>query len=178
MRPLGRLVEVGGGWWRLLPAVSAACIAATSTTCKPSTTLHQPTAGALFDPAADLGALFQDVELSGIFADSKTFVDARPLLGPPEIAARYAAERTAAGFSLQAFVAQRFEVPRPVGEGFRTDTSQSMEDHIRALWPVLTRPPDTADARSSLIPAASARCTTVTRTSRCSGSSRAVGPTS
>src|SRR5947209_18457099 len=27
-----------------------------------------------------------------------------------------------------------------------------MEQHIRALWPVLTRPPDTADARSSLIP--------------------------
>src|SRR5438874_8033093 len=27
-----------------------------------------------------------------------------------------------------------------------------MEDHIRALWPVLTRRPDTADARSSLIP--------------------------
>jgi alpha,alpha-trehalase len=27
-----------------------------------------------------------------------------------------------------------------------------MEDHIRALWPVLTRSPDSADARSSLIP--------------------------
>src|SRR5207248_2864769 len=52
----------------------------------------------------------------------------------------------------QAFVAQRFEVPRPVGEGFRTDTSQSMEDHIRALWPILTRRPDTVDARSSLVP--------------------------
>src|SRR2546422_1536000 len=152
VRPFGRLVEVGGGWWRLLPAVSAACIAATSTTCKPSTTLHQPTAGALFDPAADLGALFQDVQLSGIFADSKTFVDARPLLAPAEIAARYAAGRTAAGFSLQAFVAQHFELPRPVGEGFHTDTSQTMEAHIRALWPVLTRRPDTVDPRSSLIP--------------------------
>jgi len=145
-------VEVGGGWWRLLPAVSAACIAATSTTGRPSTTLHQPTAGALFDPAADLGALFQDVQLSGIFADSKTFVDARPLLAPAEIAARYAAGRTAAGFSLQAFVAQHFELPRPVGEGFHTDTSQTMEAHIRALWPVLTRRPDTVDPRSSLIP--------------------------
>src|SRR5439155_1757367 len=41
---------------------------------------------------------------------------------------------------------------RPVGDGFRSDTSQSMEEHIRALWPVLTRPPDTADAHSSLIP--------------------------
>ena len=39
--------------------------------------------GARYDPAHDLGPLFQDVQLSGIFADSKTFVDARPLLGPP-----------------------------------------------------------------------------------------------
>src|SRR3989454_11561873 len=35
---------------------------------------------------------------------------------------------------------------------FRSDTSQTMEQHIRALWSVLTRPPDTADERSSLIP--------------------------
>src|SRR5207244_5917244 len=112
-----------------------------------STNLHQP---AFYDPSHDLGSLFQAVQLSGIFADSKTFVDARPLVAPAEIAARYAAGRTAAGFSLQAFVAQRFELPRPVGEGFHTDTSQTMEAHIRALWPILTRRPDTVDARSSL----------------------------
>src|SRR5205814_7513265 len=55
-------------------------------------------------------------------------------------------------FNLREFVAQQFELPRPVGEGFRSDPSQTMEQHIRALWPVLTRPPDSADARSSLIP--------------------------
>src|SRR5205807_6911523 len=31
-------------------------------------------------------------------------------------------------------------------------TARSMEDHIRALCAVLTRPPDTVDALSSLIP--------------------------
>ncbi len=128
--------------------LGAACILTTFTTCRASTSLHQPA----YDPARDLGALFRDVQLSGIFEDSKTFADARPLLAPPEIAARYAGERTAAGFSLQAFVAQHFEVPRPVGEGFRSDMSQSMEAHIRALWPALTRPPDAPDVRSSLIP--------------------------
>jgi len=96
--------------------------------------------------------LFHDVQLSGIFADSKTFVDARPRLAPAAIVARYASSHGAAGFSLQTFVEQNFELPRPVGEGFRTDTSQTMEQHIRALWSVLTRPPDTPDARSSLIP--------------------------
>src|SRR2546425_3671863 len=115
-----------------------------------------PVSAGRYDPARDLGPLFHDVQLSGIFADSKTFVDARPRFAPAAIVARYASSRGAAGFSLQAFVEQNFELPRPVGEGFRTDTSQTMEQHIRALWPVLTRPPDTADARSSLLPLPSA----------------------
>jgi alpha,alpha-trehalase len=101
---------------------------------------------ARYDPARDLGPLFHDVQLSGMFSDSKTFVDARPLLAPAEIVARYR------GSNPSALVEQHFELPRPVGEGFRTDTSRSMEEHIRALWPVLIRPADTADARSSLIP--------------------------
>lgn len=105
-----------------------------------------------YDLAHDLGALYQDVQLSGIFPDSKTFADARPRLAPAEIVARYDSARRATGFELRAFVERNFELPRPVGEGFQADRSQTMEAHIRALWPVLTRPPDSADARSSLIP--------------------------
>ena len=147
-----RLVEVGGGregWWRwvrvAMVLVLAACTSRTSTTF---TSLHQP----YYDPSHDLGALFQDVQLSSLFPDSKTFVDARPRLAPREIASRYAAARGSTGFSLQGFVQQNFEPPRAVGEGFHSDPAQSMEDHIRALWPVLTRRPDSADARSTLIP--------------------------
>jgi len=147
-----RLGEGGGGWggWgRLLLAAAALCTATTCTTSKTSTNLHRPPG--LYDPT-DLGSLFQAVQLSGIFPDSKTFVDARPLVAPTEIAARYASLRGAAGFDLRTFVNQQFQLPRPVGEGVAVDRSRAMEDHIRALWPVLTRPPDTADARSSLIP--------------------------
>src|SRR5207245_444974 len=111
-----------------------------------------PPSVARYDPAHDLGPLFQDVQLAGIFPDSKTFVDARPLQAPAELAGRYPAARDSAGFNLRRFVEQNFELPRPVGEGFHADTARTMEDHIRALWPVLTRRPDTADARSSLIP--------------------------
>src|SRR5256886_551181 len=111
-----------------------------------------PPVTARYDPAHDLGPLFQDVQLAGVFPDSKTFVDARPLLAPAAIVGRYTAARGSTGFSLQHFVEQSFELPRPVGEGFHADPARSMEDHIRALWPVLTRRPDTADARSSLIP--------------------------
>jgi len=84
--------------------------------------------------------------MSGIFPDSKTFVDARPIMDPAEIAQHFD------GSDLKAFVQSHFELPRPVAGDFRTDRSQSMEQHIEALWPVLTRPPDSADPRSSLIP--------------------------
>src|SRR5213596_2665036 len=149
MRPCGRLGEVGGGWWRLLLVVSSVCTATTCTTSQTSTNLPQPPAR--YEPAHDLGVLFHDVQISGMFEDSKTFADARPRLAPAEITARYASARGAPQFNLRQFVEEHFELPRPVGEGFRSDTSQTMEQHIRGLWPVLTRPPDSADARSSLI---------------------------
>src|SRR6266516_672676 len=128
--------------------LAAACRSGTSS--RPSTALQQPAGVARYDPARDLGPLFQDVQLSGIFADSKTFVDARPLLAPADIAARYTTARGAPGFRLQAFVQQHFELPRTADGAFRTDTSQTMEQHIRALWPTLTRapPPDAATVRS------------------------------
>src|SRR5438876_9431748 len=61
-----------------------------------------PPSVARYDPAHDLGPLFQDVQLAAIFPDSKTFVDARPLLAPAELAGRYTAARGSAGFSLNA----------------------------------------------------------------------------
>lgn len=160
MKPVGSLVEVGGGWrasWRLVRLAAGLCVAAACSSARstPSTTspnLPQPAAG-LYNPAQDLGPLFHDVQLSGIFPDSKTFVDATPLAAPAAIAARYVASRGAPGFSLQAFVQQYFELPQPAGAEFRTDTSQTMEQHIRALWPVLTRAPprEAATAPASLI---------------------------
>ena len=105
-----------------------------------------------YDPSRALGSLFGDVQRARVFPDGKTFVDARPLFPPAEVAARYAAERGAAGFDLKAFVARNFAAPRPAGGDFHADTSRTMEQHVRALWPALTRPADTADARSSLIP--------------------------
>lgn len=130
-------------------AVAIACTATTATTSRTSTDLSRP---AFYDPAHDLGPLFQAVQLSGIFPDSKTFVDARPRLAPPDVVAAYDSARRSAGFSLQAFVDRYFELPRPVGADFHTDTTQTMEQHIRALWSVLTRPADSPDPRSSLIP--------------------------
>ena len=118
----------------------------------PANGVTRPASLGLYDPAHDLGPLFHDVQLARVFPDSKTFVDARPRSAPSDIAAQYAAARTTPGFDLRAFVTQNFEPPRAIGEGARSDTAQSMEEHIRALWPSLTRPADPVDPRSSLIP--------------------------
>ena len=107
---------------------------------------------AAYDPSRALGPLFHDVQVAGIFPDSKTFADARPRTAPADILARYSAARANPAFSLRAFVDQNFEIPTPVGGDYHADTARSMEDHIRDLWPVLTRAHDTADARSSLVP--------------------------
>ncbi|HET7189570.1 MAG TPA: trehalase family glycosidase, partial [Gemmatimonadaceae bacterium] len=106
-------------------------------------------ADSLYDPPRDLGQLFHDVQLARVFPDSKTFVDAKPRFAPADILARY---RATAPADLKAFVEANFEAPRPAGEGARADTAQAMEEHIRALWPALTRAPDVADPHSSLIP--------------------------
>ena len=136
--------------------IAAGLVSCAGATCRPDTTSQTspnlPQPPGLYEPSRDLGPLFADVELSGIFPDSKTFVDARPLAAPDQIVARYDSGRRAPGFKLQDFVGQYFELPQTVAANFHTDRSQTMERHIRALWPVLTRSPSHDTARSSLIP--------------------------
>src|SRR5262245_16784133 len=61
-----------------------------------------------YDPVRDLGGLFKDVQLSGIFEDSKTFVDARPRFAPTEIIKLFTDERRAGAFDLRSFVTKDF----------------------------------------------------------------------
>jgi alpha,alpha-trehalase len=138
--------------WGLVVAVALAAGCRTGAQVGDSRAVQEAAGPARYEPSRDLGSLFHDVQLSGLFPDSKTFADARPLRPPAEILSRYAVARDSAGFSLKAFVDRHFELPRPVGGDFQADTSRTMEEHIRALWPVLTRAADTTDAHSSLIP--------------------------
>ena len=133
-------------------AMKRPCVAALlmAVACRPSDRpAVRPSA---YDPAHDIGSLFSDVQLSGIFPDSKEFVDARPRSAPATIEARYDSARRTAGFVLRTFVDQNFVLPEAAGDGYHTVASQGMVQHVTALWPVLTRQPDSADARSSLIP--------------------------
>jgi len=137
---------------RRILAAGASCLVAACAPAPAAPSAPPSAAAAAYDPSRDLGPLFHDVQTAGIFADSKTFVDARPLDEPRAIATRYLRERRAAGFDLRAFVSRWFEPPRAAGAGAPIDTSASMEAHIRALWPALTRPPDAPDPRSSRVP--------------------------
>jgi alpha,alpha-trehalase len=143
---------------RAIVAAALVALGASATAClRIAPAPEQPAAAAAslagaYEPSRSLGRLFHDVQVAGLFPDSKTFADARPRIAPETIVSRYAVARDSMGFDLRGFVEAHFDIPEAVGAGFHSDTSHSMEQHIRALWPVLTRRPDPADAQSSLIP--------------------------
>lgn len=97
----------------------------------------------LVDPADQYPALYEAVQMAGLFPDSKTFADCRPLMNQAQILADFEAEKAKEGFDLKAFVDTHFQLPHAYASGFQADTSKSVMQHIEALWPVLTRTPDT-----------------------------------
>jgi len=104
---------------------------------------------AQYQPAQDLKGLFEDVQLSGIFDDSKTFVDAVPNLPPDSILNLYHQQNQAPGFSLDSFVYQYFTIPNPIPT-YSHDQKMGIETHIDKLWFHLRRT-DNQDSLSSKI---------------------------
>ncbi|MBL6449075.1 alpha,alpha-trehalase TreF [Fulvivirga sp. 29W222] len=95
---------------------------------------------------------FKEVQLSGIFPDSKTFVDCTPKQPLAEINTIYEAQKTEEGFVLKDFVLEHFELPVTPVTGFKSDTSMTVVKHCTDLWSVLTRQPDEYNPLSSLVP--------------------------
>ncbi|GAA0551006.1 alpha,alpha-trehalase TreA [Chitinophaga japonensis] len=99
------------------------------------------------------GPLFKAVQLSGVFPDNKTFVDCVPKTSPDSIMARYEALRQQPDFDLAAFVTAYFEVPEPVTQaGIAQGQASPVKTHIRHLWNVLQRDPNTTTPYGSLLP--------------------------
>lgn len=96
--------------------------------------------------------LFKSVQTSAIFPDSKTFPDCIPKRSVDDILSDYERQSAARDFDLAAFVSDNFELPNRPTANFKTDSTRSIEAHIRALWPALTRPADAALPASSLLP--------------------------
>jgi len=96
--------------------------------------------------------LFEAVQLSDIFPDNKTFVDATPRREPSLIMKDYNEQKNNAGFNLKQFVADNFVIPGPPAAIFKSDITTGIRKHIDTLWKVLYRRHDTVSKYSSLLP--------------------------
>ena len=98
----------------------------------------------------ELDPLFEDVQLKNILGDGKTFPDCVPKRAPVEINAEYLKNNKAPKFDLTKFIEENFSLPKAYSTDYKSDASKSAEQHITALWNVLTRNPD--EEGGSLIP--------------------------
>jgi alpha,alpha-trehalase len=105
-----------------------------------SVVIPKPAVESLQGPDEQFGKLFEAVQLGRVFPDSKTFADYTPKFATATILANYEQARNQPGFNLKAFVDQHFTRPVTPATGYTSKANQSAEEHITALWPVLTRP--------------------------------------
>jgi alpha,alpha-trehalase len=98
----------------------------------------------------DAHPLFEDVQVSRIFADDKTFVDCLPKYPLEEINRRYLLEKDSAGFDLKEFVFSQFALPHADGTEYHSDPDKGVVADIETLWNILIRQPDVK--AGSLIP--------------------------
>jgi alpha,alpha-trehalase len=95
--------------------------------------------------------LFKNVQMSGLFSDSKTFADAMPKASYVEILQSYHNEKIdITTFNLQNFIEGYFDIIEY--EEVRSETVKtSIEQHIDSLWTVLKKNADT-NRNDSLLP--------------------------
>jgi alpha,alpha-trehalase len=99
-----------------------------------------------------LSPLYEAVQRSGIFADSKFFPDCLPKSEPADILAAYENARGQADFDLRRFVEAHFEVPHTPETGYESGQTP-IRQHLYQLWALLTRQPEAgAAAHSTLLP--------------------------
>jgi len=111
-----------------------------------------PAPAAAATPHELYGELFIAVQMTRVFPDGKSFVDARPRSAPAAIRARFEAERRLPGFSLPDFVQAHFELPlHDASAGPRPEQRPDVREHIRALWPLLVREHAQAQEGDSLL---------------------------
>lgn len=106
---------------------------------------------AMLSPDERYAALFEAIQMTPLFSDSKIFADANPKQSTDEILKAYELNRSAPDFDLAAFVDTHFTIPQKPRSRFKSDTARSVVQHIHQLWPVLTRRPD-AETTGTLLP--------------------------
>ena len=88
-----------------------------------------------------LSPLYEMVQESGIFSDSKFFVDCTPKTSPMSILADFEKVKLLADFDLKKFVEKHFFLPNTPQVPYETGEKTLLE-HLDSLWSVLSRRPD------------------------------------
>ena len=102
-------------------------------------------------PDAMFPELFLEVQRSGLFPDSKTFVDLVPTATADHINQAFTEARTSVGFDLADFVPRFFK--REILDSAASEQGVNNPiEHIEQLWSVLKRPSDKIIEGSSCIP--------------------------
>ena len=104
-------------------------------------------------PYREYPTLFHDVQMAGIFSDSKYFADATPLLEPETLEKKYEDAKVLPGFDLLSFVKEHFSLPEEKTGGDSLSEGKSIDKHIKDLWSYLTILPEQVEkeAYSNLI---------------------------
>lgn len=99
------------------------------------------------------GNLYEAVQSSGVFKDSKTFVDATPKSDPRLINDLYEKNKAGRNFNLKTFVLSHFNIPAEIDERINLPEKRNIREHIQLLWQVLKREaPLEVSKYSTLIP--------------------------
>lgn len=86
--------------------------------------------------------LFKEVQLSGLFDDSKTFADAIPKIALSEISQHYQIElKGNIPIDLKKFIAKYFDLSED-SEITIEESKVCIDQHIQALWHILKKTPD------------------------------------
>lgn len=107
---------------------------------------------ALRTPDEIYGDLFELVQSTHVFPDSKTFVDATPKSDPAAVLIDFHRHAGDDGFDLRKFVEDNFELPCDQENGTVAASPPPVTERIEALWDELTREADRVAEHSSLIP--------------------------
>lgn len=113
---------------------------------------YQTSGRGIYKPQEDLGVLFVDIQMSEIFEDSKTLVDANPKSSPASILEKYLAVKGNNDFNLKQFVFSNFDMPLVKNDGKIIDSSDDLTTHLINHWDYLSRDPDDSSLISSLLP--------------------------
>jgi len=95
--------------------------------------------------------LFDAVQSSHVFPDSKSFPDATPKANPASILKSYRDSAHEDGFDLGSFIKANFDLPKQDAELLEADLQCPVRERIDLLWDFLSRAADKEVQNSSLI---------------------------